>query len=239
MTKPGAVRSLIYALAWAFAVAGFGVGVHAEPGFVGLQVQGMDPKVAKALGRRSPNGVFIKDVAVGEPGAIAGLRRGDIITRFANKTIRKFADLLSAVGGTKPGQNIRIEVERQGRTVKLSMKTTPRPSQWKVTKDAFRNYPQLGFTVAVLTAKVRERFTVRWGATGLIVTLVAEEGIVGKIKGLKAGDVIIQANLKDLWHPRHLSRQIDDVRKAGRDSILLLIEGTDGYRYSLMPLSEK
>jgi len=209
---------------------------HAQAGFVGLQVQGLDPKPAKALGLRSPNGVLVKDVAVGEPGAIAGIRRGDLITKFNKKTIRQFKDLIAAVGSTKPGQNVPVEVQRRGRTVKLTLKTTGRPSQWNVKKDAFKNYPDIGFTVAALTEKVREQFSIRWGATGLAVTIVDANSKVAS--GLKAGDVILQANLRDLWHPRQLTRRIEDARKSGRDTLLLLIEGPAGYRYFLLPLTK-
>jgi serine protease Do len=235
---PGKLKLITFV----FVVAGFmaipAESVRAEPGFVGLQVQGMDAKVAKALGLRSPSGVLIKDVAVGEPGAIAGLRRGDVITRFDGKTIREFKDLLAAVSKTNPGEEVDVEVQRQGKTVKVEMELAPRPIQWKIKRDAFHNFPILGFTVAALTEKVRERFSIRWGSIGLAVTIISENGIVGKIDGLRPGDVIIQANLKDLWHPRHLTRQIQEVKKAGRESILLLVEGEGGYRYTLMPLDK-
>ena len=67
---------------------------------------------AKALGLGSPSGVLVKDVAVGEPGAIAGIRRGDLIIKFNSKTVRTFADLILAVRTTKPRQNVPIEVRR-------------------------------------------------------------------------------------------------------------------------------
>ena len=87
---------------------------QAQVGFLGLQVQGLDPLAAKALGLRSPSGVLVKDVAVGEPGAIAGIRRGDLIIKFNSKTVRTFADLISAVRTTKPRENVPIEVRRSG-----------------------------------------------------------------------------------------------------------------------------
>lgn len=212
------------------------VAALAQAGFVGLQVQGLDPKAAKALGLRSPNGVLVKDVAVGEPGAKSGIRRGDLITKFNKKTIRQFKDLLAAVGSTKPGQQVPVEVQRRGQTMKLTLKTTGRPAQWNIKKGAFHNYSDIGFTVASLTEKVREQLSIRWGATGLAVTLVDANSKVAT--GLKPGDVILQANLRDVWSPRQLTRHIEEARKLGRDSLLLLIEGPAGYRYSLLPLTK-
>ncbi len=156
----------------AWIALGTALPAQAQAGFVGLQVQGLDPKAAKALGLKSPNGVLVKDVAVGEPGAVAGIRRGDLITKFNKKTIRQFKDLIAAVGSTKPRQTVPVEVQRRGRTVKLTLKTTARPAQWSIKKGAFHNFSDIGFTVAALTDKVREQFSIRGGRPGLAVTLV-------------------------------------------------------------------
>ena len=209
---------------------------QAQVGFLGLQVQGLDPLSAKALGLSSPSGVLVKDVAVGEPGAIAGIRRGDLITKFNSKTIRTFNDLISAVKTTKPRQNVPIEVQRRGLRFNLVMKTTKRPAQWNVKNDAFHHYRNMGFTVAALTDKVRKNFSIRWGATGLAVTIVDTENTV--TGGLRAGDVILQANLRDLWHPQQLTEHIEKAQTSGRDNLLLLVEGPAGYRYALLPLKK-
>ena len=208
----------------------------AESGFLGIQVQGLGAKASKVLGLLSPGGVLVKDVAVGEPGAIAGIRRGDLITKFNNRVISKFEDLISAVGTTKSGQKVTVEVRRQNKRVKLILVTTRRPAQWNVKKGAFHHYPDIGFTVAALTEKVRKKFFIRWGATGLVVTMVDSESIISS--GLRPGDVILQANLRDLWHPGQLTQKIDAARKSGNENLLLLIEGYEGYRYALLPLEK-
>ena len=59
----------------------------AETGFLGLEVQGFDKKVAKILGQIDQNGVLVKNVAIGEAGAIAGFRRGDLIIEFNRQKI--------------------------------------------------------------------------------------------------------------------------------------------------------
>ena len=209
---------------------------QAQVGFLGLQVQGLDPLAAKALGLRSPSGVLVKDVAVGEPGAIAGIRRGDLIIKFNSKTVGTFADLISAVRTTKPGQNVPIAVRRRGVRFNFVLSTTKRPAPWNVKEKASHHYPDLGFAVTTLTNKVRKNFSIRWGATGLVVTTVETEGIVSR--GFREGEVIHQANLRDLWHPRQLTEHIEAARRSGRENLLLLVEGPAGYRYILMPLKK-
>ena len=92
----------------------------------------------------------------------------------------------------------------------------PRPAPWNVKEKASHHYPDLGFAVTTLTNKVRKNFSIRWGATGLVVTTVETEGIVSR--GFREGEVIHQANLRDLWHPRQLTKHIEAARRSGRET---------------------
>jgi len=209
----------------------------AETGFLGLEVQGFDKKVAKILGQIDQNGVLVKNVAIVEAGAIAGFRRGDLIIEFNRQKISNFDALLKVVIKTQPGQKIPVTVKRNGRTVKLILQSGRRPASWKVAKGSFTNYPDIGITVSAITKKVRERFALRWDSIGVVVTLVDSKSKV-VATGLKPGDVIVQANLKEIWHPNQLTNIITAAKNGGKAEILILIESPHGLRYSLLPLKK-
>jgi len=221
-------------LALVLLILGFGFDAEAESGFLGIQIQGVNTKVAGALGLKSDGGVLIKDVAVGEAGALSGLRRGDLITSFDGNRIRSFQDMVDRAAKTTPGQSLPVIVTRQGKSLTLTLVVGRRPGAWSVKQGAFRNYPEFGFTVAALTKSVRVRFNLPWGTIGLVVTLVDNTKVVGG--GLRSGDVIVSANLQPVWHPDQLSRHIDRATAAGREGVLLLIENARGFRYSILPL---
>ena len=42
------------------------------PGFIGVEVQAIDKRTSESLGTKTTEGVMIRDVAVGQPGALAG-----------------------------------------------------------------------------------------------------------------------------------------------------------------------
>ena len=152
----------------------------------------------------------------------------------ANKRGRKVMLLESAA---KVGQKIPIVVMRNGRKVKLDLKSGRRPASWKSLKGSFANYPDIGITVSAITKKVRERFALRWDSRGIVVTLVDSKSKV-VATGLKPGDVIIQANLKEIWQPKQFTKIITAAKNQGKMDVLILIESPNGFRYSLLPLKK-
>jgi serine protease Do len=206
----------------------------ADPGFLGLEIQGLDERATAALGPDYTRGVLVKDVAVGEPGAIAGFRRGDFIVEFDGSKVGSFEDLLKLVAKTKADEKISVVVLRAGKKADLSLRTSARPPSWNVTSPVFHSYPDLGVTVVGVNDDARKQFMLPWGTIGLVVTAIDEKSPVAST--LHAGDVIVSANLRDLWEPRHLTRQIDDARKEGRPSLMLLIYASSGYRYTVLPV---
>jgi serine protease Do len=84
---------------------------------------------------------------------------------------------------------------------------------------------------------VRQKFALPWGTIGVVVSEVDPAGPVAA--SLKPGEVIVSANLREVWEPRHLTRQLDDARKDGRQTIVLLVRSASGYRYSLLPVNKQ
>jgi S1-C subfamily serine protease len=123
---------------------------------------------------------------------------------------------------------------RADKRIELALRTTSRPAAWNVTTSLFNNYTDLGFTVAGITDAVRKQFSLPWGTIGLLVTIVNDGSPVAS--GLHVGDVIVQANLHDVWEPRQLTRELEDARKADKAGVLVLVAGKGGYRYSVIPL---
>ncbi len=82
------------------------IGVMAEP----------ESEVAKIL-----------EVYPGTPADKAGIKKGDIILRFADKDVANFKALQSIVGKTNPGDKVKVQVRRGDETVDLELKVGRRP----------------------------------------------------------------------------------------------------------------
>ena len=211
-------------------------------GFVGLQVQGITKEVAGSLGMSSVKGVLVRDVALNGPGNLAGFQRGDLILKFNGKTIGKFADLVAAVQKIKAGQTVPVLVSRsRGKKVQLKLKAGSWPAAWKIMKGDFGNIQELGLTMSATTRSVRKNFGVKWGSIGVLVTLLDKDTVAGlsRLMDLKQGDLILQVDQEKVWLPTQVVRKYIAAKKAKRPSMLLLIEGKRGFRFSVLPIIPK
>jgi membrane-associated protease RseP (regulator of RpoE activity) len=73
-------------------------------------------------------GVKLTGVRKGSPAALAGVQKGDIIVRFNGVTVKNLVDYTEALRGTAPGDEVEIELLRDGKTVKTKAKLVKRGS---------------------------------------------------------------------------------------------------------------
>ncbi len=211
-------------------------------GFVGLQVQGITKEVAQSIGLKSVKGVLVRDIALNGPGNLAGFQRGDLILEFNKKAIKNFGDIVASVQKIRSGQTISVLVSRNhGQEVRLSLKAGTRPASWNITKGDIGNIHDLGLTMAAMTGLVRKKFGVKWGAIGVLVTAVDEATLAGleRLMDLKPGDLILQVDQEKVWLPSQIISKYLAAKNAKRPSLLLLIEGRRGYRFSILPITYK
>jgi len=210
--------------------------VRAESGFSGMYLQGINPRIAKAIGLKEPKGVLIRDIALGEPADMAGLERGDLIVEFAEQEIDTFKKLVAVAAKTKPGQVVEVRVLRRGRDKKFKMKLSKRSGAWKVQKGEVVAIPEIGLTLASLTPKIRERFNLRWGALGVLVTLI--DPSIAQKTTIERGDVVVQIDQRGIWTPKQFESRYRRAQKEGRESLLILIERMGEFEFMLLPVKK-
>lgn len=80
----------------------------------------------------------------------------------------------------------------------------------------------LGLTFSALTDELRAELRVEADVEGLAVTAVDEASEAAE-KGLRVGDIITEAGLKKVTSIADLTKSLDEVKEAGRKSMLLLV----------------
>lgn len=209
-----------------------GTAAHADPGFVGMQIQGMPPEAGAAIGL--DHGILVKDVGLGTPAAKAGILRGDILTGINGEALTSFEQLVAVIRESSPGDEVAFDILRHNEPASALMVLGEWPEHWKPGKAGFANIPGAGITMATLTEEVRKQLGVRWGAKGVVVT-VTDIAMEGEID-LRRGDVILQVNQTTVWQPDQVLKLYQDAKTAGKKHVLMFVEGYIGYRFSLVPV---
>ena len=82
-----------------------------------------------ALLNNVAQGAFVQEVVSGSPADKAGLKQGDIITKFNGQPVNAQNELSTLIAKNKVGDNISLTVWRDGKTVDLNATLTTVPNQ--------------------------------------------------------------------------------------------------------------
>ena len=196
-----------------------------EGTWLGVTVGDVTAEKVKELNLPGDYGAIVQEVREDSPAAKAGLEKGDVILQFAGEKVRSVAELQRLVRETPPGRKVAIEISRSGHTETLTAEMAKRSNEhWdyhfampniEVPNVHIPNFnfnmmfggPRLGISGDELTPQLAEYFGVKQGK-GVLVREV-EKGTPAEKAGLKAGDVIVKVNDKEI-------DSIEDLRAALR-----------------------
>jgi len=82
-------------------------------GWLGVEGQELTSQILRTVDLDSMHGILITDVDKNGPGDIAGIKRGDIITRINRQDILSTNDILNMIAAGNPGDEFLIEGIRQ------------------------------------------------------------------------------------------------------------------------------
>jgi serine protease Do len=85
-------------------------------GWLGVYVQDVTEQQAKQMGMSQPRGTFVDEVLGSAPASNAGLKKGDLIVDADGKPIRDGRHLSRIVAESKPGDVIRVKIQRGKKT---------------------------------------------------------------------------------------------------------------------------
>ncbi len=206
-------------------------------GWLGVKIQDVTEEIAESLGLAKSAGALVAEITPTGPAEKAGIRTGDVILAFDNKPVREMRQLPRIVAETDINSDVPIVIWRNGERVNLTanigelekaeddglLAAHDGDNMFPGDKNKVEGteIPTLGITVNPLTDILRQTFSVDKSVSGLVVMDTNANGDAAK-KGITAGDVIIDANQKPATI-ESLQQEIESAQKAGRESILLLL----------------
>ncbi|MCG5510829.1 DegQ family serine endoprotease [Ectothiorhodospira lacustris] len=179
-------------------------------GRLGVSVQDLTPDLARAFGIEQTRGAVIARVEPASPGARAGLKEGDVVTRVNGRAVRNAAELRNAIGLLRVGATVELEVLRDKRSRVIRAQVSEIQAS---SLDGGRISPRL--EGAALGA-IQEDSPLYGAVEGVLVARVAP-GSPAARAGLRPGDLILSVNRRPVT-------SLEEVRQAA---------GTGGQRLLL------
>lgn len=196
-------------------------------GWLGVVIQDVTRELAESFGMDKPSGALIADVLANSPAAEAGLQAGDIIIAYNGREIRTSAALPPMVGVTGIGEEVELDIIREGDeiTVNVTIGELPedingRARESETPEDsqpAPGAFESLGLTVSDTPEDHAQ------AGQGVLVEDVASDG-PARASGMAPGDVISMLNGKKITSLKRFE-EIVEALPSGKSVPVLVIRG--------------
>jgi serine protease Do len=203
---------------------------HVTRGWIGVQIQPVTADIADSLGLKKAEGALVSEPQNDSPAAKAGIVAGDVITTLDGTAVKDAHALARKIGTMAPGTSVKLGVLRDGneKTVTISLGTLPDERQANAAPQggSENGTPRLGLTLAPASAV--------GGNQGVAVTAVDPAGPAAD-HGMKSGDVILDVAGKMVSSPSDVSKEIADLHKAGKKTVLMRVKSGNATRFVAIP----
>ena len=176
-------------------------------GVLGVLTQDLTSDLAQAFGIKARKGAVISKIFPDSPAERAGLKVGDVVYEINGRPIRNAMDMRNAVGLLRVGQQLKMNLLRNGKRMQL---VATIQEEKKATLEGEKVSERLAGAVLGEMPDADDQ-----GIMRVIVVDVAE-GSPAWYARLRKGDVILSVN-------RQLVKSIKDVHQATQNSTQLLL----------------
>jgi serine protease Do len=222
-------------------------------GWLGVEIGEVTADKAKDLKLSDVRGVEVLDVEPDSPGAKAGLKEHDVITKYDGQAVEGTVQFRRLVRETPAGRNIPLAISRNGAAQNISVELGDRSALLeKKMRGKMRDFdgayalstpnfdfrvdgpeifggmdgraPQLGISAEELSGQLGAYF----GApeSGGVLVREVRAGTAADKAGLKAGDVITKIDSKPVSSLSDLRQQLRDKSDEKSVSLGILRKGT-------------
>jgi serine protease Do len=199
-------------------------------GKIGAGIQDLNDGLAKSYNFNSTSGALITQVLPDGPAEKAGMKEGDIVTKFNGKEIGSAGHFRSSVATTDPGQKVELEVYRDGKPMNFSvtlaqLEADVPPVATNSDEPVGEKLSDLGIAVQEANSDLTKKYGLPESAKGVVVTFVDENSLASQV-GIREGSMIVAVNKTTI-------NTVEDYRKATanmslKDGVRLTLQTKEG-----------
>ena len=205
-------------------------------GWLGVRIQPVTEEIAESLDMAEAAGALVAGVSPGGPAAAAGIAPGDVILDFDGRKIGDMRELPRVVADTAIGKTVAVTIWRKGERMAVDVTVArldeeeeaaaaDEPAVEEESEPAVSE--ALGLTLSELTDELRGEYELADDAEGIVIVAIEETSAAFE-KGLREGDLIVEAGQEAIDTPAQFIALIDKMEEEDRKSVLLLVRRKDG-----------
>jgi serine protease Do len=206
--------------------------------YMGVDLQDLDPTMARALRMTDLRGVLVREVHPGTPAEKSGIQRGDVIREVNGERAEDLNSLRLRISSMTPGSSVQVKLLRDGAERTVAVKLIETPGQVaRATPDAPADRGQSsnaldGVQVETLSPQDRQELRLPPSLQGVVLTGVAPGSPAADV-GLQPGDVIQEVNRERITSAADFDRAIR--RSQGRVLMLFVNRRNQTAYFTISP----
>ena len=201
-------------------------------GYIGATIQDVTPEIAESLGLDGKKGALVTDLTPGGPSEQAGLKPGDLVLKVDGHDVTSASDLTRHVAVAHAGEQIHLDVRRDGQVRQVDIRSGVRPSEAMLARADGGNGPAAPDAKQDAERVLGMRLAPN-PEGGVSIKGVSSASDAGE-KGLRPGDVILQAGEHKVATPQDVAAAAAEAKKSGRNEVLLMVQHSG--RRAFVPL---
>jgi len=200
-------------------------------GYLGVNIQSIDPDLAKAMKLEQSKGALVAEVVPGGPADKAGIKTGDVIVSFDGKSVHDSHDLPAMVAAAAIGRQVPITLVRNGKEIKIDTVVAKLESSGtKVAESRLPAQGKWGLQLQDLNPEIARQLGLD-DDHGVVVAGV-QPGSPAYRASIQPGDVIMEVNRQRVKSASDLKEKIAKANDS--DALLLLVKDAHGSRYVVL-----
>jgi len=178
-------------------------------------VRRQDPERARELSQIV--GVLVEDFGDRSAAKAAGLEKGDIIKAINNVHIRNFAELQDQLSRYRPGDKVKVTVERNGKEHSYTVELKNDAGNTEIQRSA-DSMSVLGATFNEIPAARKRQLGIN---SGVEVASVTSNGLFRK-EGINKGFIIMRVNNTPVNSESDIANIVSNVSRTSQDKVILI-----------------
>ena len=218
----------------------------ARRGWIGTRNQTVNDEVAAALGLDAPKGALVGGFLDKSPAKDAGVQPGDVLLQFDGRDVTNARRLSRLVADAQVDKTVPVKVWRRGETKTIMVKVAQAEEGAEQTASLGSGgsgispstplVKALGLSMTEATQDLKDKFQLDDNAN--VVVIDVAKGSPAADKDLHPGDVILEVAQEEVKTAPEVAHKIDDAKKAGRKSVLLLVEHGGELRFVALRIDQ-